>query len=127
MHDYINYYEFSQLYHVLLIQVVDMGCAQCKLLRLLKFENCLEELIGVDVDEIALQSNKHRLEPLLADYIFRRPKPFKIQLMKGHVLLLLSFSIHTPCYSLFQLSLLGSISNPDVSLRNTDLFSCIEV
>lgn len=60
-----------------------MGCAECKLLRLLKFENCIEELIGVDMDTNAMYHNRRHLEPLTTDYIFRRPRPLRVRLMKG--------------------------------------------
>ena len=60
-----------------------MGCAQCKLLRLLKFEECINQLIGVDLDMDTLQHSKRHLEPLTTDYIFRRPRPFRIQLLQG--------------------------------------------
>ena len=60
-----------------------MGCGECKLLRLLKFQDFIEELIGVDVDASILQSHRYRIQPLTADYLFRRPNPLCVQLMRG--------------------------------------------
>ena len=60
-----------------------MGCAECKLLRLLKFESCISELIGVDIEEGPLRRNSYHLEPLTTDYIFRRSTPFTVKLMQG--------------------------------------------
>ena len=60
-----------------------MGCGQCKLLRSLKFENYIEELIGVDINATALQTHQHYVQPLTTDYLIRRPRPLKVQLLKG--------------------------------------------
>ncbi len=71
-----------------------MGCAECKLLRLLKFEECIDELIGVDLDLDTLQHNRRHFEPLATDYIFRRPRPFRIQLLQGGYLYKETYSKH---------------------------------
>ncbi len=63
-----------------------MGCAECKLLRLIKFESCLSELMGVDIDDCPLRHNGRHLEPLTTDYIFRRSTPFSIKLMQGEII-----------------------------------------
>ena len=60
-----------------------MGCGQCKLLRSLKFENYIEELIGVDINATALQTHQHYVQPLTTDYLIRRPRPLKVHLLKG--------------------------------------------
>lgn len=60
-----------------------MGCGQCKLLRSLKFENYIEELIGVDINATALQTHQHYVQPLTTDYLIRRPRPLIVQLLKG--------------------------------------------
>ena len=65
------------------LQVVDMGCAECKLLKSLKFHRHIESLIGVDIDSSLLESHHHSLQPLVTDYLQRRPRPLKIQLFKG--------------------------------------------
>ena len=67
-------------------QVVDMGCAECKLLKSLKFHRHIESLIGVDIDSSLLESHHHSLQPLVTDYLQRRPRPLKIQLLKGWAL-----------------------------------------
>ena len=63
-----------------------MGCAECKLLRSLKFHRHIESLIGIDINESLLQSNQNSLQPLITDYLHRRSRPLKIQLFKGNVI-----------------------------------------
>lgn len=75
-----------------------MGCAECKLLRLLKFENCIEDLIGVDMDTTVMYPSRRHLEPLTTDYIFRRPKPLRVRLMKGTLLKMSYQLIHEIMY-----------------------------
>lgn len=60
-----------------------MGCAECKLLRLLKVEHCIEELIGVDIDRDILERRKRLIEPLTTDFLFKRPRPLHVALFNG--------------------------------------------
>ena len=48
------------------LQVIDMGCAECKLLQLLKREEFVEELVGVDISP-ALDLSAYTLRPLITD------------------------------------------------------------
>lgn len=64
-------------------QVVDYGCAECKLLRLFKNEEYIEELVGVDVDSVPLMMNSAFVRPLITDYLHRRARPLHIALMQG--------------------------------------------
>ncbi|XP_019859243.1 PREDICTED: small RNA 2'-O-methyltransferase-like [Amphimedon queenslandica] len=80
-----------------------MGCAECELLKSLKFHRHIESLIGIDINESLLQSNQNSLQPLITDYLHRRSRPLKIQLFKG------------------------SIDEADSRMMDCDLFSCIEV
>ncbi|XP_019851003.1 PREDICTED: small RNA 2'-O-methyltransferase-like [Amphimedon queenslandica] len=84
-------------------KVIDMGCAECKLLKSLKFHKHIESLIGIDINESLLQSNQNSLQPLITDYLHRRSRPLNIQLFKG------------------------SIDEADSRMMDCDLFSCIEV
>ena len=61
-----------------------MGCAECKLLKSLKFHRHIESLIGIDINQSLLQSNQNSLQPLITDYLHRRSRPLKIQLFKGN-------------------------------------------
>eukprot|EP00731_Ephydatia_muelleri_P024715 Em0016g986a len=80
-----------------------MGCAECKLIQRLCKEGCIEELVGVDVDEGLLKERQHLIEPLTTDYLYPRPNPLNVKLMRG------------------------SIAQPDIRLYDFDLFTCIEV
>ena len=64
-------------------QVIDMGCAECKLIKTLCKECCIEELVGVDLDEGLLKERQHLIEPLTTDYLYPRPNPLSVKLMKG--------------------------------------------
>ena len=60
-----------------------MGCAECKLLRLLRRVPCVTELVGVDVQTSLLEAQQHGLQPLISDFVMRRPDPLTIHLMHG--------------------------------------------
>ena len=60
-----------------------MGCAECKLLRRLKREQYVEELVGVDVDSKLLYVNQNIVEPLTTDFLIPRQLPLLVKLMKG--------------------------------------------
>ena len=64
-------------------QVVDFGCAECKLLRLLKKEEYIEELVGVDVDSVPLRVHSDLVRPLITDHLHPRPHPLYMALMQG--------------------------------------------
>lgn len=64
-------------------KVLDMGCAECRLLQLLSREKCVRELVGVDVQASLLEAHQHRLRPLTTDFILRREQPLTVQLMQG--------------------------------------------
>lgn len=66
-----------------LLQVVDFGCAECKLLRLLKRELYIERLVGVDVDPVPLRMHSLMVKPLITDYLHPRPRPLHMALMEG--------------------------------------------
>lgn len=84
-------------------KVVDLGCAECKLLKLLKKEDYIEELIGVDIDSVPLEMHSNLVEPLITDYLHPRPRPLYAALMQG------------------------SIAQVDPKLMNFNLLTCIEV
>ena len=60
-----------------------MGCAECKLLALMRRRPHVEELIGVDIDAQLLKSRVSSVEPLTTDYLNRRERPLRIRLMQG--------------------------------------------
>lgn len=60
-----------------------MGCAECKLLQLLSREECVCELVGVDIQAALLEAQIHRLKPLITDYVVPRKHSLTIQLLQG--------------------------------------------
>ena len=60
-----------------------MGCAECKLLRLLRRKQFIEELVGVDIDSTLLQLSENIVQPLITDFLVLRPNPFVMRLMQG--------------------------------------------
>ena len=76
-------------------QVVDVGCAECKLLRLLlRRVDSVQELVGVDIDTSLLEAQSSRLQPLITDYVLPRETPLTIRLMQG---ILIATSVEAMC------------------------------
>ena len=75
------------------MQVVDYGCAECKLLRLFKKEEYVEELVGVDLDPVPLRMNSSIVKPLITDYLHPRPRPLHMALMQGNYSRAVKFKI----------------------------------
>ena len=68
------------------LQVLDFGCAEAKLVKVLISQETLshmEEVIGVDIDRQLLEENKFRIQPLTSDYLRPRTRPFKVSLYQG--------------------------------------------
>ncbi|XP_073438968.1 small RNA 2'-O-methyltransferase isoform X1 [Dendrobates tinctorius] len=84
-------------------KVADLGCSECTLLHKLKFRDCIEELVGVDIDEEILRRKGHTLTPL----------PF-------HYLDPLERSLSVTLYH-------GSVTEKDPALLGFDLITCIEL
>lgn len=87
-------------------KVLDFGCAEAKLLKVLISQETLsqlEEVVGVDINRALLEENKFRIQPLTSDYLRPRSHPFKV--------------------SLYQ----GSISEADERFVDFDLIACIEL
>lgn len=66
---------------------------------------CVQSVIGVDIDEVLLETNKWKVQPLNSDYLVsqQRTAPFTVQL------------------------LLGSVIEADARLLGTDVFCLVEV
>lgn len=68
------------------LQVLDFGCAEAKLVKVLINQETLshmEEVIGVDINGQLLEENKFRIQPLTSDYLKPRTHPFKVSLYQG--------------------------------------------
>uniref|UniRef100_W5KST4 Small RNA 2'-O-methyltransferase n=1 Tax=Astyanax mexicanus TaxID=7994 RepID=W5KST4_ASTMX len=85
---YLQRYQFVIEYVKRFIprKVIDLGCADCGLLRKLKFHrNAIEVLAGVDIDCAALRERVNALAPLTIDYLQPSPRPLTIELYQGSV------------------------------------------
>ena len=60
-----------------------MGCSECKLLRQLKHEQYIEELVGVDVNSVSLNMYQNVVRPLITDFFNCRQRPLVMRLMQG--------------------------------------------
>ena len=66
--------------------MLDFGCAEAKLLKVLISQETLsqlEEVVGVDINRALLEENKFRIQPLTSDYLRPRSHPFKVSLYQG--------------------------------------------
>ncbi|XP_063282200.1 small RNA 2'-O-methyltransferase [Pelobates fuscus] len=84
-------------------KVADLGCNNCSLLRRLKFCDCIEELVGLDIDYRLLTNKKESLKPLLISYL--EPKKTRLTVSLYH----------------------GSVTEKDPALIGFDLITCIEL
>ncbi|CAH2311735.1 small RNA 2 -O-methyltransferase isoform X1 [Pelobates cultripes] len=84
-------------------KVADLGCSNCSLLRRLKFCDCIEELVGLDIDQRLLTDKKESLKPLLISYL--EPKKTRLTVSLYH----------------------GSVTEKDPALIGFDLITCIEL
>ncbi|XP_058032763.1 small RNA 2'-O-methyltransferase isoform X1 [Ahaetulla prasina] len=66
-------------------KVADLGCADCRLLWMLKFCNCIEELVGLDISEEAMKENMYMLSPLPSDYLQPSERQLTVTLLQGSV------------------------------------------
>ncbi|XP_053325677.1 small RNA 2'-O-methyltransferase [Spea bombifrons] len=84
-------------------KVADLGCNRCSLLQRLRFNECIEELVGLDINENLLACKKNRLQPLIIHYIEPIKNPLTVSLYHG------------------------SVTEKDPALLGFDLISCIEL
>ncbi|XP_048063003.1 small RNA 2'-O-methyltransferase [Megalobrama amblycephala] len=67
-------------------KVIDFGCAECRLLKKLKFHrNGIQLLVGVDINSVVLLKRMHTLAPLVSDYLQPSDGPLTIELYQGSV------------------------------------------
>ncbi|XP_005148137.1 small RNA 2'-O-methyltransferase [Melopsittacus undulatus] len=84
-------------------KVADLGCADCKLLCMLKFCGCIEVLAGVDICGSVMKEKMHRLSPLPVDYL--QPREGSLTVTLHH----------------------GSVAHKDPCMLGFDLVTCIEL
>uniref|UniRef100_A0A8K9UAT1 Small RNA 2'-O-methyltransferase n=1 Tax=Oncorhynchus mykiss TaxID=8022 RepID=A0A8K9UAT1_ONCMY len=68
-----------------LLQVVDLGCNDCTLLRKLKFHKEIELLAGLDIDCAVIRAKMYELAPIPTDYLQPGDHPLTIELYQGSV------------------------------------------
>ncbi len=100
-----------------------MGCSGCKLLRQLKRESYIEELVGVDVDGVQLNLCKWLVQPLNTDFLSPRARPLTVRLMQGTE----SQGFLMQCSVTSRVFPQGSITEADSRLVDFDLIACVEV
>ncbi|KAI7799439.1 mall RNA 2'apos-O-methyltransferase [Triplophysa rosa] len=67
-------------------KVIDLGCADCCLLGKLKFHrDCVQLLVGVDINAASLLKRRRSLAPLMSDYLQPSNGPLTIELYQGSV------------------------------------------
>ncbi|XP_051501536.1 small RNA 2'-O-methyltransferase-like [Myxocyprinus asiaticus] len=85
-------------------KVIDFGCAECVLLKKLRFHrNNIQLLVGVDIDRAVLLSRMRTLAPLMSDYLQPSDGPLTIELYEG------------------------SVTERDPCTRGFDLVTCVEL
>ncbi|KAF1604240.1 Small RNA 2'-O-methyltransferase, partial [Eudyptes chrysolophus] len=84
-------------------KVADLGCADCTLLWMLKFCNCIEVLAGLDICASVMKEKMHRLSPLPSDYL--QPAERSLTVTLHH----------------------GSVAHKDPCMLGFDLVTCIEL
>ncbi|NXW57622.1 HENMT methyltransferase, partial [Eurystomus gularis] len=84
-------------------KVADLGCADCTLLWMLKFCNCIEVLAGLDIRASVMKEKMHRLSPLPADFL--QPAERSLTVTLHH----------------------GSVAQKDPCMLGFDLVTCIEL
>ena len=57
---------------------MDIGCSNCRFLRLLTAQPGMQLIAGLDIDREEVEAAAERLGPLPADYLNRRPRPLEV-------------------------------------------------
>ncbi|NXF04889.1 HENMT methyltransferase, partial [Smithornis capensis] len=84
-------------------KVADLGCADCRLLWMLKFCSCVEVLAGLDICASVMKEKMHMLSPLPVDYL--QPSERSLTVTLHH----------------------GSVAQKDPCMLGFDLVTCIEL
>uniref|UniRef100_A0A8C2ZQ15 Small RNA 2'-O-methyltransferase n=1 Tax=Cyclopterus lumpus TaxID=8103 RepID=A0A8C2ZQ15_CYCLU len=66
-------------------KVLDLGCAECSLLKQLKFHHEIELLVGMDIDGAKLKRKMYELAPMITDYLQPSNDQLRIELYQGSV------------------------------------------
>lgn len=65
---------------------MDIGCAECKLLRHVKnFNPEVKFIVGIDFDNYVLDNAKEFLQPFSVEFVRKRENPLELHLFKGDI------------------------------------------
>uniref|UniRef100_A0A8D3BDF9 Small RNA 2'-O-methyltransferase n=1 Tax=Scophthalmus maximus TaxID=52904 RepID=A0A8D3BDF9_SCOMX len=67
------------------LKVLDLGCGECSLLKLLKFHHGIDLLVGLDLDGAKVKKKMHALAPLSTDYLQPSYDQLRLELYQGSV------------------------------------------
>ncbi|XP_024425742.1 small RNA 2'-O-methyltransferase isoform X1 [Desmodus rotundus] len=84
-------------------KVADLGCGNALLIQMIKSHSCLELIVGVDINEDKIGSQRCKLSPFSGDYL--SPRDLNLSIILYH----------------------GSAVERDSRLRGFDLVTCIEL
>uniref|UniRef100_A0A1I8PVA2 Small RNA 2'-O-methyltransferase n=1 Tax=Stomoxys calcitrans TaxID=35570 RepID=A0A1I8PVA2_STOCA len=67
-------------------KVVDFGCAEVRLLQLIRRIPFVEHILEVDIDEQLLKTYQQRAVPLISDHLQKRENPLRVEILAGSVI-----------------------------------------
>lgn len=65
------------------LQVADLGCSECGIVRFYREVPSLHKIQLVDIDRPMLEFNINLIKPRPSDYIFKRENPLSIEIYEG--------------------------------------------
>lgn len=65
------------------LQVADLGCSECGIVRFYREVPSLHKIQLVDIDRPTLEFNKNLIKPRPSDYIFKRENTLSIEIYEG--------------------------------------------
>ncbi|XP_037818264.1 LOW QUALITY PROTEIN: small RNA 2'-O-methyltransferase [Lucilia sericata] len=66
-------------------KIVDFGCAELRLLTLLRRIPHVEHILEVDIDAELLKVHQQKAIPLISDYLKKRENPLRVEVLQGSV------------------------------------------
>ncbi|XP_073847800.1 hen1 methyltransferase isoform X1 [Musca autumnalis] len=66
-------------------KIVDFGCAEVRLLQLIRRIPFVEHILEVDIDAELLKVHQQKAIPLISDYLQKRENPLRVEILVGSV------------------------------------------
>ncbi|XP_075168254.1 hen1 methyltransferase [Haematobia irritans] len=66
-------------------KIVDFGCAEMQLLKLIRRIPFVEHILEVDIDADLLKIYQQRAVPLISDYLQKRENPLRVEVLQGSI------------------------------------------